>query len=164
MRAHFSKAVNTDRASFPHLPPGLVRPNSFRSATKLHRRSWSGFQSYGNFQIGSNWSSNGDWEVHVMVLLLTLRALNFSFYNTYSGLSIISTSRGVQQLRVGGTIMVPIMWVKKWKLRKVRWLAQECSSYIIGRDLNSEILNSEAVLLTLMLPCLTRTQKRELNL
>ena len=45
MRAHLSKAINTDRAFSPHLPPGLVRLHSFPSDTKLHGRSLRGFQS-----------------------------------------------------------------------------------------------------------------------
>ena len=56
MRAHLSKDINTGRAFSPHLPPGLVRLNSLPSDTKLYGRSLRGFQSWGDFQIGFEWS------------------------------------------------------------------------------------------------------------
>jgi hypothetical protein len=39
-------------ASFPHLSPGLVHLHISRSALKLHKRGWSGVQSYSDFLIG----------------------------------------------------------------------------------------------------------------
>lgn len=50
------------KASSSHLPPGLARLSSSKSAMKLLGRSLSGFQSYFGFQIASNCSCDGDLE------------------------------------------------------------------------------------------------------